>query len=264
MLGLVFNAGPQGDRRRLRRGAAADRHARSCTPTTARCSRCRGRRPRPCMARHCPKSADLVFMTATQRRVRRHRLRRLALRLYRRGRLRDLGRRPSKAEAVVRALLAEPEVKPVGLGARDSLRLEAGLPLYGHDLDETTSPVEADLSFAIARRAPRRRRLPGRRAHPAASLPIRTVAQARRHQARRPRPGARRAPKSSAPTAPSSARSHRAASARPSTRRSPWATSTPRYAAPGTALKLRGRRGDEPATVAPLPFVPHRYVRTRS
>ena len=63
---------------------------------------------------------------------------------------------PAKnAEKVARALLAEPEVKPVGLGARDSLRLEAGLPLYGHDLDETTSPVEADLTFAIpkARRA---------------------------------------------------------------------------------------------------------------
>ena len=47
------------------------------------------------------------------------------------------------------ALLAQPEVMPIGLGARDSLRLEAGLCLYGHDIDEETSPVEAGLSWAI-------------------------------------------------------------------------------------------------------------------
>jgi aminomethyltransferase len=56
------------------------------------------------------------------------------------------------AEALAQALLAEPEVKPIGLGARDSLRLEAGLPLYGHDLGPDTTPVEADLSFAISKR----------------------------------------------------------------------------------------------------------------
>lgn len=49
-------------------------------------------------------------------------------------------------------LLSDPRVKPVGLGARDSLRLEAGLPLYGHDLDETISPIEADLGFAVSKR----------------------------------------------------------------------------------------------------------------
>jgi aminomethyltransferase len=43
-------------------------------------------------------------------------------------------------------------VKPIGLGARDSLRLEAGLPLYGHDLDADTTPVEAELGFAISKR----------------------------------------------------------------------------------------------------------------
>ncbi|WP_309667436.1 glycine cleavage system aminomethyltransferase GcvT, partial [Tabrizicola sp.] len=59
------------------------------------------------------------------------------------------------AEAFARKLLAEPEVMPIGLGARDSLRLEAGLCLYGHDIDETTSPVEAGLVWALqkARRA---------------------------------------------------------------------------------------------------------------
>jgi len=57
-----------------------------------------------------------------------------------------------KAVEIWRALAAEPEVMPVGLGARDSLRLEAGLCLYGHDIDETTSPVEAALNFALSKR----------------------------------------------------------------------------------------------------------------
>jgi aminomethyltransferase len=54
-----------------------------------------------------------------------------------------------QAQALARALLAQPEVKPVGLGARNSLRLEAGLCLYGNDIDTTTTPVEAALSWAI-------------------------------------------------------------------------------------------------------------------
>ena len=53
------------------------------------------------------------------------------------------------AEALARALLAQPEVMPVGLGARNSLRLEAGLCLYGNDIDETTQPVEANLLWAM-------------------------------------------------------------------------------------------------------------------
>jgi aminomethyltransferase len=56
------------------------------------------------------------------------------------------------AEKVARTLLAESEVLPIGLGARDSLRLEAGLCLYGHDIDETTTPVEANLVWSIAKR----------------------------------------------------------------------------------------------------------------
>lgn len=53
------------------------------------------------------------------------------------------------AEALARALLAQPEVKPIGLGARNSLRLEAGLCLYGNDIDTTTTPVEAGLNWAM-------------------------------------------------------------------------------------------------------------------
>lgn len=53
------------------------------------------------------------------------------------------------AEALARTLLAQPEVKPIGLGARNSLRLEAGLCLYGQDIDTTTTPVEAGLNWAM-------------------------------------------------------------------------------------------------------------------
>lgn len=56
------------------------------------------------------------------------------------------------AEAIAELICAQPQVKPVGLGARDSLRLEAGLPLYGHDLSPETDPVSADLLFGINKR----------------------------------------------------------------------------------------------------------------
>ncbi|MDE2446833.1 MAG: glycine cleavage system aminomethyltransferase GcvT [Alphaproteobacteria bacterium] len=58
----------------------------------------------------------------------------------------------SQVSALWNLLLENPLVKPIGLGARDSLRLEAGLCLYGHDIDETTSPVEAALTWSIAKR----------------------------------------------------------------------------------------------------------------
>ncbi|MFN4160234.1 MAG: glycine cleavage system aminomethyltransferase GcvT [Gemmobacter sp.] len=64
------------------------------------------------------------------------------------------------AAALAEALLADPAVAPIGLGARDSLRLEAGMCLYGHDIDTTTTPVEAGLTWAI----PKARRAGGARA----------------------------------------------------------------------------------------------------
>jgi aminomethyltransferase len=61
----------------------------------------------------------------------------------------EISVRNDHAEALARALLAQPEVKPIGLGARNSLRLEAGLCLYGNDIDTTTNPVEASLLWAM-------------------------------------------------------------------------------------------------------------------
>ena len=58
----------------------------------------------------------------------------------------------SQAESFARLLLSQPDVAPIGLGARDSLRLEAGLCLYGHELDETVDPIEAGLAWSIQKR----------------------------------------------------------------------------------------------------------------
>jgi len=65
------------------------------------------------------------------------------------------------AEKVARALLAEAEVLPIGLGARDSLRLEAGLCLYGHDMDDSIDPVEASLVWSMGKRRKEARDYPG-------------------------------------------------------------------------------------------------------
>lgn len=67
----------------------------------------------------------------------------------------------AEAVALTKKLLAEPEVKPIGLGARDSLRLEAGLCLYGHDIDETTTPVEGALTWTISKRRREEGNFPG-------------------------------------------------------------------------------------------------------
>lgn len=65
------------------------------------------------------------------------------------------------AVALTKKLLAAPDVKPIGLGARDSLRLEAGLCLYGHDIDATTTPVEGGLTWTIAKRRREDANFPG-------------------------------------------------------------------------------------------------------
>jgi aminomethyltransferase len=103
------------------------------------------------LARHCPKAAELSFMAATATEVDS-----VPCFISRSGYTGEDGFEisvsGSAAERVARALLGEKEVLPIGLGARDSLRLEAGLCLYGHDIDEETSPVEAGLSWVIGKR----------------------------------------------------------------------------------------------------------------
>lgn len=103
------------------------------------------------MARLAPDTADMTFMA-----VRPTKLAGLDAHLSRSGYTGEDGYEISVADkdavALWRALLADPEVKPIGLGARDSLRLEAGLCLYGHDIDTNTSPIEAGLIWSIQKR----------------------------------------------------------------------------------------------------------------
>jgi aminomethyltransferase len=103
------------------------------------------------LARHCPQVPALSFMTAATEMVDG-----IACNVARSGYTGEDGFEISipvkQAVKLVETLLADPDVKPIGLGARDSLRLEAGLCLYGHDIDEETSPVEADLVWSIGKR----------------------------------------------------------------------------------------------------------------
>ncbi|MCA1244424.1 glycine cleavage system aminomethyltransferase GcvT [Stappia stellulata] len=100
---------------------------------------------------HAPDAADMAFMA-----VRSMEFDGIAVHVSRSGYTGEDGYELSvpagAAEAIARALLADERVAPIGLGARDSLRLEAGLCLYGHDIDETTSPVEGAITFVLQKR----------------------------------------------------------------------------------------------------------------
>jgi aminomethyltransferase len=103
------------------------------------------------LERHIPGIAQAAFMSETAAT-----LAGVAITLTRSGYTGEDGFELSipaeRAAEIAYLLLAEPEVLPIGLGARDSLRLEAGLCLYGHDIDETTTPIEAGLNWTISKR----------------------------------------------------------------------------------------------------------------
>ena len=163
------------------------------------------------------------------------------------------------AERLWMRLLADPRAAPAGLGARDSLRLEAGLPLYGHDADETTSPVEAALAFAISKRRLKARDFPG----------AARIAEERDGALTRVRVGLKVLEGAPAREgAPIIAPSGETLGAVTSGGFSPSLSSPiamgyvpPAFAAPGTPLAVQVRGRSQRAEVAELPFVPHRYVR---
>jgi aminomethyltransferase len=164
--------------------------------------------------------------------------------------------RAERAEALAQALLASGEVALAGLGARDSLRLEAGLCLYGHDLDALTSPIEADLAWTIQKRRREAGDFPGA----ARILDELKSGPSRKRVGLKPleRAPAREGSEivkdgvivgrvtsggfSPVLNAPISVGYVDAA-----------------FAAPGTVLDLIVRGQPRPAEVVPLPFVPHRY-----
>jgi aminomethyltransferase len=165
----------------------------------------------------------------------------------------------SDATAVAELLLAQPEVRSIGLGARDSLRLEAGLCLYGHDIDETTTPIEAGLAWTIGRR---RRAEDG---FPGAAVILRQLAEGTSRRRVGIRPDGRAPAREDTPIAtPAGESAGRVTSGGfgPSVG-GPIAMGyvDRAHAAAGTALALLVRGVARPASVAPLPFVPHRYHR---
>ena len=164
-----------------------------------------------------------------------------------------------KAEELARALLALPQVKPIGLGARDSLRLEAGLCLYGSDIDTTTTPVEGAISWII-----------GKRRREQGGFPGAAIIQAQLKD------GPKRLRVGIQPDGKAPARAHTEIT---DTDGNPIGEITSggfgpsvngpvamgyvpaAFATPGTAVKLvvRGKALD--AHVAALPFTPHRYFK---
>ena len=164
-----------------------------------------------------------------------------------------------QAEDLAQRLLAEPEVAPIGLGARDSLRLEAGLCLYGNDIDTTTNPVEAALTWTIGKRRKTEWNFLGADAVRAAlhDGPTR-LRVGIRPDGRAPARGGTEivgpdgavvgaitsggfGPSLNAPIAMGYVRAD--------------------LAGDGTAVSLMVRGKPLPARIAPMPFVPHRYAR---
>jgi aminomethyltransferase len=210
------------------------------------------------LARHCPKASGLAFMSATN-----DTFDDIACHVARLGYTGEDGFEVSVAAKdalkVAETLLADADVKPIGLGARDSLRLEAGLCLYGHDIDEETSPVEADLVWSIGKR---------RRSEGGFTGAERITAEIR-DGAKRKRVGIK--PEGRAPAREGSViinAEGRAIGIVTSGGFGPTVNGPvamgyveTAYAAPGTKISLVVRDKPMPAQVVALPFTPHNYKR---
>jgi len=209
------------------------------------------------LARHAPDTATMAFMSANTTRFDG-----IECQVSRSGYTGEDGYEISvkaiRIRAIVERLLAHPEVKLIGLGARDSLRLEAALCLHGHDIDASTSPVEAGLAWSIGER----RRQEG--GFPGAS---RILDELQRGPDRRRvglEMGGRIPAREGADilfegTAIGKVRS---GGFGPSVGR-PIAMGyvDARFATPGTAVIMPVRGKELPARIVPMPFVPHRYYR---
>ncbi len=210
------------------------------------------------LARIIPEAVSMGFMTS-----RTASFEGVPVRLFRSGYTGEDGYEISvpaaKAEQVARRLLSEPGVAAIGLGARDSLRLEAGLCLYGSDIDTTTTPVEAGLSWVIGKR----RRAEG--GFPGAA----TILEQLKDGAAKTRVGIK-------PLGKAPARAHTEIQDEAGNRigeitsggfgptvNAPVAMGyvASKFAANGTKVSLIVRGQALPAEVAPLPFAPHRYFK---
>lgn len=210
------------------------------------------------LARLAPEVAELRFMSSIELEAAG-----LELRISRLGYTGEDGFEVSVAAGhaveLARTLLAAEEVQPAGLGARDSLRLEAGLCLYGHDIDRTTSPIEADLAWTIQKRRRAEGGFPGEE---------RILAELRDGPKRRLvgiRPEGRAPAREGAPVKDEAGQAIGTLTSGGfgPTVDGPIALGyvAASAATPGTALQLEVRGKALPARVESLPFVPHRYQR---
>ena len=157
------------------------------------------------------------------------------------------------------ALLGDARVRPVGLGARDSLRLEAGLPLYGHDVDETTTPAEAGLMFAVSKRRREAKdfrgaarvtsQMAGQLERVRVGFRVLQGAPAREGAAIADADGQVVGKVTSGGPSPSVGGSIG------------MGYVPPALATPGTAIQVIVRERAQPAEVVAMPFAPHRYFR---
>ena len=170
----------------------------------------------------------------------------------------EISCKATRVRAIVERLLSEPSVKLIGLGARDSLRLEAGLCLYGHDIDTTTSPVEAARTWSIQKR----RRAEG--GFPGAERIQREITEGPARKRVGIKPEGRAPAREGTEITLDDASIGKVTSGGfgPSIN---WPIAMgyvdARYAAPGTAVTLMVRGKPMPARIVTLPFVPHKYVR---
>jgi aminomethyltransferase len=165
------------------------------------------------------------------------------------------------AEAFADALCALDSVKPIGLGARDSLRLEAGLPLYGHDLNTDVSVIAADLGFAIQKR---RRLEGGFIGHKRVVAELASGPDARRvgFTVEGRLPAREGAPIFAGSEQVGTVTSGGFAPTVGAPIAMGWVETA--HAALGTTLQIEVRGKMIPVTVAPMPFVPHRYHRQKT
>jgi aminomethyltransferase len=210
------------------------------------------------VGRHCPEAVGLTFMSAITTRFDG-----IDCHISRSGYTGEDGYeiscKATRVRAIVERLLSEPTVRLIGLGARDSLRLEAGLCLYGHDIDTTTSPVEAALTWSIGKRRREEGGFPG----------AERVQRELREGAARLRVGIK--PDGRAPAREGT--EIRSAEGAPIGKvtsggfgpsvNGPISMGyvAKEFAAVGTKVQLIVRDKPMPAEIAALPFVPHRYIR---
>lgn len=214
------------------------------------------------MARLAPATRDMVFMTAAE-----VELGGASCFVTRSGYTGEDGFEISvpsaQAEALARTLLAQDEVAPIGLGARDSLRLEAGLCLYGHDIDTTTTPVEGALNWALSKV----RRADGARAggFPGAEAIHRQLAEGATRKRVGIRPEGRAPVREGAELIDSDGRTvgRITSGGFGPTAGGPVAMGyvETALAKPETALQAVVRGKPQPVRVAKMPFVPQRYYR---